>query len=241
MIKHRNIILNIRFHVGEEYSYSSKDFEYYELFKSPQFGEIRTCINDMDKNDHYIDNTSSRVHLTHYYSDDKIFIICGYVKKCSEKLIKLRKESNYEYQSYARELYKDYVDRLTKRNEKIDKDAGYVNYSSMMYKPLNLLIGNLPKKIIMDNLDYLGSGIPCGYFGHGCRQFWMDDVIAEVYNDAIKNKQKDYAKRISMFLNHSNARHWMDSVEHLTVEDREIFKQKFTATINGLILTIEEK
>jgi hypothetical protein len=224
----RPIILNIRFHIGTYNSYSSKDFEFYELIKHPDFKELRGFIKNINEIDVCIEGNNNKIHFTYYSSDNELFIIHGYVENCSKTLISMRKDLYYESQAYARELYHDFFTRKEKRDSDIDKAKGYVNYNhSYIYaKPLNDIIGHLPKKIIIDNLDYLGSGHPCGYFGSGNRMLWMDDIISKVYNEY--NGNTEIQNKISMYLNYTDARHWMDNVDSMTAID---FEKSFRITI----------
>jgi hypothetical protein len=234
--KNRPIILSIYFHSKDYNCYSSEDYHYLELahFPDPEYNHhyyfrrefcyIRELVTDFFK---WIGRD---IKVNSYSSDDEIFIIyCSAFFVNKEHIEEIRKEF-YADQAYARELYKNYMDRKEKLYYDKRQKEGYVNCTNHCPKSLNELKGNLNKEIIIDNLDYLGSGSVFGYFGHEGRKFWHDDIINEEYNKMLFcNTNRN---RISQYLNHSNARHWMDNAEN--IEDHEEFRNSFLSQIELL-------
>jgi len=173
----RPIVLSIHFHSGKNNSFTSNDYRFNLDYNN--FIYIKSFIKHMRM------NSFANIKLSGYYSDDKVFVITGDAELCDTKLIKEHIEGiNGEYlntnkaQAYARELINEYWKRYNLKRTLNRKSLGYVNCDfDILYKPLNSLRGNLPLSIIIDNLDYLGSGCVGGYFGHSNRMLWMDDVI----------------------------------------------------------------
>lgn len=200
MNKNRKIIFSARFHKEDTNSFSTEDGRYLDIMT---FKDIRAFINSQNKKPKYITHWSLDncfvVHASYTYSDH------------SDK---------YESE-YARLLINE-ATRLEKENgKKARKERGYVHtYDGPL--PLCDLWGKLPKQIILDNLEYLSSGVVWGYFGAIERMFKHDEWISELYDNADDVTKK----KISDFLNHSAARHFMDGIGPDTSKEEFIFRLK---------------
>jgi len=196
-MKNRKIILYVRFHYEGLNCYSSKDGTKQVI---SSFKKIRQFIKDNTK------ELGSPKHLW-YSSDDKVFIVYlsySYIR------------DSYKYTSrgddYASLLIKEHY---SKSQKEYRKKKGYVYSFIGDPLPLAEIMGKLPMSIIIDNLSYLSSGVVGGYFGASSRMFKHDEWITELYES-----EDGMGKiRISSFLNHSDARHFMDNIDEDTSKE----------------------
>jgi hypothetical protein len=206
--KNRKVILSVRYAMEDINCYSSKDGRYLDF---ASFAEVRLFIKTADKKPKSI----------YFKSTDKLFIIYITYTHCS-----FPKHLNYE-NDYARLLIKEMWENEKEATTNKRKENGYVHpYNNPL--PLIDLWGKLPKQIILDNLEYLASGNVFGYFGAYERMIKHDEWIAELYEtvDIVAKA------RISQFLNHSRARHFMDNVYPDTTQDE--FYSRLDAYMEGL-------
>ncbi len=186
----RRVILSVSYHVEGSNCFSSRDGKYLAF---SDFSSIRSFIDTLpeQKKPKYISLTST----------SKVFII-----HLTYEFMYNREKEIYE-DELAKFLVKEAYEELRDAEVKERKDKGYVNTFTRPQTLLELW-GKLPKQIIIDNLDYLASGVVFGYFGASERMVKHDEWIAEMYDQNCQSV-KD---KLSIFLNHSEARHFMDNV-----------------------------
>jgi hypothetical protein len=206
--KNRKVILSVRYAKEDANCYTPKDGRCLDF---ASFADIRMFINITDKKPKSIC----------YKSTDKLFVVYITYTHCTSR------EYHNNENDYARLLIKEMWECEKETTVKERKELGYVHtYNNPL--PLIDLWGKLPKQIILDNLEYLASGTAFGYFGAYERMIKHDEWIAELY----ENTDFVSKARISQFLNHSKARHFMDNVYPETT--KEEFLDRMTNYMEGL-------
>jgi len=195
----REIILNIHGHTNDLFSFSTQDFH------------LTTFIGSFEHLRNYIATMESRYGyeaITWYNSYPTVFMVGVSFKDVDVEAMKVTTSLFYNEEHYAELLSKEAFDIEDENRKKKREEEGYAVFNDIPHC-LKELQGNLPLEIVMDNLDYLSTGCVFGYFGSYSRMLKHDDWIKELYENSTDSTLKN---EISQFLNHSSARHFMDSV-----------------------------
>jgi len=214
-------VVIVSVHNGNNNCYSSKDFNGYKDFNS-----MKDALKFMKENS-FVKNR--------IYTDDELKLNLIYLETYTfnrnrDKIEKLFTDGL----SPDALVYCDKQENIRNAQKKIDGFVFCKKYNEMTSEDYK---GNLEKALTKTTIDYISSGVVAGYFGHSARKHEHDKYIEEIIDKIIitvDGVEVDKLEIFSIWLTSSDARHWMDSIEDLELEE---FKLKLNNCIPELMTT----
>jgi len=214
-------VVIISVHAKSNNTYSSADFNGYKEFALMKEAEEFIKENGFIKNKTYID---SELDLNLIYLETYTF------NRNRDKIEKLFTDGL----SPDALVYCDKQEDIRNAQKKIDGFIYCKKYEEMTSEDYK---GSLNKSLTQTTIDYISSGVVAGYLGHSARKHEHDKYIEEIIDKIIITVdcvEVDKLEIFSIWLTSSDARHWMDSVEELELDE---FKVKLNDYIPELMST----
>ena len=196
-------------HNEEKNCYSSKDFNGYKDFDS-----MKDALEFMRENS-FIKN---RIYTDYELKLNLIYLETYTFNRNREKIEKLFTDGI----SPDALAYCDKQEDIRNAQKKIDGFVFCKRYDEMTSEDYK---GSLEKALTKTTIDYISSGVVAGYFGHSVRKHEHDKYIEEIIDKIIitvDGVEVDKLKIFSIWLTSTDARHWMDSIEDLELEDVKV-------------------
>jgi len=214
-------VVIISIHNASKNTYSSKDFNGYAEFDTHEEAKEFIKSNGFDIKEVHIDSELSirLIYLTSYeHNKNRI--------KAEELFVKGSSDDARKYWDKQEDI------KNVKR-----KEQGFIyckKYNEMASEDYK---GSLDKALTQTTIDYISSGVVAGYLGHSARKHEHDKYIEEIIDKIIitvDGVEVDKLEIFSIWLTSTNARHWMDSIENLELDE---FKVKLNDYIPELMST----
>ena len=214
-------VVIISVHAEKKNCFSSKDFNGYKDFENEVLAHAFIKSNSFSVNEVCID----------YELDIRLIYLTS---------LQYNRNRELAEQLFTEGLSEDslkYWDKQEEIRNVTRKEEGFVfckRYDEMTSEDYK---GSLEKALTKTTIDYISSGVVAGYFGHSARKHEHDQYIEEIIDKIIitvDGVKVDKLEIFSIWLTSSDARHWMDSIEDLELEE---FKLKLNNCIPELMTT----
>jgi hypothetical protein len=212
-------IVIISVHQSSKNCFSSQDYNGYQVFESAK--EARDFIKE------------NRFTTNNMYSDKELgfnlFYLTDYEYNSRRKEIETLFIKGYPQET---ESYWNKQDDIRNEQRKIDGFVSHKKYGTMTADDYK---GSLKNTLTEITLQYINSGLVCGYLGHSARKYEHDVIIEKLFENVaitVDGNEVNKWDVLSTWLTSTDARHFMDSMEDLNNEE---FEAKFKEYIPELL------